>query len=185
MGHGVKGVIAIDPGSRISAFVMLDRSGNIVTKALKPNEIIIEYLADLAVTYPGEPLVIEKIESYGMAVGATVFDTVFWTGRFWQRWLECGQECAYRMPRKEVKMHLCGQMRAKDGNIRQALIDRYGPSRREAMGTKKAPGPLYGVSKDLWAALAVGVTWLDSLGGLDAPTGRTGAHTGITGDIKA
>ena len=27
-------------------------------------------------------VVIEKIESYGMAVGAEVFDTVLWAGRF-------------------------------------------------------------------------------------------------------
>jgi hypothetical protein len=41
-------------------------------------------------------------------------------------------------------------MRAKDANIRQALIDKLG-----AVGTKKAPGPLYGISGHLWAALAV------------------------------
>ena len=53
-------------------------------------------------------------------------------------------------------MNLCYDSRAKDGNIRQALIDRFGP-----VGTKKAPGWFYGVSKDVWAAVAVGVTWAD------------------------
>jgi hypothetical protein len=33
----------------------------------------------------------------------------------------------------------------------------HGGERRAAMGTKKAPGPLYGVASHAWAALAVAV----------------------------
>jgi hypothetical protein len=47
-------------------------------------------------------------------------------------------------------------MKAKDGNIRQALIDRFGP-----VGTKKNPGWFYGFSGDVWQAYAVGVTYAD------------------------
>jgi len=36
------------------------------------------------------------------------------------------------------------------------LIDRFGKQ-----GTKKHPGPLYGITKDIIAAFAVAVTWLD------------------------
>ena len=36
--------------------------------------------------------------------------------------------------RKEEKMNICHTMRAKDSNIRQALIDRFGE-----VGTKKNP----------------------------------------------
>jgi hypothetical protein len=49
-------------------------------------------------------------------------------------------------------MHLCNSMRAKDANVRQALIDRFGP-----VGTKKQPGKLYGVATHYWAALGVAV----------------------------
>ena len=52
--------------------------------------------------------------------------------------------------RSEVKMHLCHTAKAKDGNIRQALIDKYGEP-----GTKKKPGKLYGVASHIWPALAV------------------------------
>jgi len=55
--------------------------------------------------------------------------------------------------RKEVKIYLCGSMKAKDPNIRQALIDRLGDP-----GTKKNPGPTYGVKSHAWSALAVAVT---------------------------
>ena len=63
----------------------------------------------------------------------------------------------YRM---DVKMYLCNNTRAKDGNIRQAIIDRYpanGGGKTPQIGTKKHPGPLYGVSKDVWSALAVAI----------------------------
>jgi hypothetical protein len=99
------------------------------------------------------------VASYGMAVGATVFETCVWSGRFIERWLS-GR--AYRpqpdrIYRKEVKMHLCGSMRAKDANVRQALIDRYG-GKEAAIGKKANPGPLYGMSGDCWSALAVAIT---------------------------
>jgi len=60
------------------------------------------------------------------------------------------------VPRRDVKMHLCSSVRAKDGNIRQALIDRFG-----ADGTKRKPVPLAGISQHRWAALAVAVTAFD------------------------
>ncbi len=68
------------------------------------------------------------------------------------------------LKRFDVKLHLCGNARAKDTNIRQALIDRFGgiEGKSKAVGTKKAPGPLYGCKSHMWAALAVAVTWWDT-----------------------
>ena len=61
------------------------------------------------------------------------------------------------LPRRAVKLALCGDSRARDANIRQALIDRFGGS--AAVGRKAAPGPLYGISRDVWSALAIAVTY--------------------------
>jgi hypothetical protein len=143
-------LLAIDPGSSESAYVILD-GARLIEFAKIENEALLArlpFFRDAA-----DHLAIEMIASYGMAVGREVFDTCVWIGRFIQAW-----DGGYtRVFRKDVKLHLCGQPRAKDGNIRQALIDKYG-GKEAAIGKKHSPGPLYGVSADVWAALAVAVT---------------------------
>lgn len=59
-------------------------------------------------------LAVEKIEAMGMAVGAEVFETVHWSGRFFQAWREPAK--VRRITRRAVKLGLCGSMRAKDPN---------------------------------------------------------------------
>ena len=99
------------------------------------------------------------IASYGMPVGAEVFSTCLWIGRFIEKWVTftCLPE-PQLIPRGDIKLHLCRSLRAKDANVRQALIDRFG-----APGTKKAPGALYGVTSHCWAALALAVCAFDRL----------------------
>ena len=147
-------IFAIDPGPVQSAFVLYDgRNQRILDKGIEPNEAILNRVATEEMC--GSELVIEQVASFGMAVGAEVFETVFWSGRFAQAF---GREF-HRLKRHEVKMHLCHSMRAKDGNIIQALIDKIGPK-----GTKKSPGPTYGFAGDLWQALAVAVVFAEKRG---------------------
>ena len=144
-------ILAIDPGPTESAWVLLV-DGKPAEFTIDPNEAL---LGDLLPTTPGDvTLVIEMVACYGMPVGKDVFETVFWIGRFFERWR--GQRA--RLYRKDVKMHLCHDSRAKDGNIMQALIDRIGPK-----GTKAQPGPTYGCKADIWQALAVAVTAWDRI----------------------
>jgi hypothetical protein len=166
---GVSGglILALDPGNTRSALVVLD--GPTVTGAMHGDNASV--LAVLAEWEHGPTLVIERIESFGMAVGAEVFETCVWSGRFWQAY----GGPVERLTRRDVKLHLCGTSRAKDGNIRQALIDRYG-GKDAAIGSKKAPGPLYGIKADLWAALAVGVTYQDRR--MTAERAAPGPHQG-------
>ena len=140
-------VLAIDPGPEESAFVVWDGRGLRAFAKVKN--------ADLLAQLPGscDRCVIEKVASFGMPVGAEVFETVYWSGVFAHAF---GLDRVDRITRNEIKNHLCHSSRAKDGNIRQALIDRLG-----APGTKKAPGVTYGVSADVWSALAVAVVWWD------------------------
>lgn len=140
-------LLAIDPGPTESAYVRYDGALP-VSWAKLPNEELRRMLSN-----ESPPLVIEMIASYGMAVGAEVFETCVWIGRFIER--RGGH--VRRIYRRDVKLHLCGSARAKDANVRQALIDRYGGKER-AIGRKATPGPLYGLTGDCWAALGVAVT---------------------------
>jgi len=152
-------VIAIDPGPEASAVVAWDGE-RIVNKLLAPNADVLYQLQKWELV---AHLVIEQVACYGMPVGEEVFETVFWTGRFFESWNVDNVKSPLgrsRLPRMAVKMHLCHTSRAKDANIRQALIDRLGKP-----GTKKQPGITYGISKDLWAALALAVTWWDQNAG--------------------
>jgi hypothetical protein len=147
----VRSVVAIDPGPRESAYVIYDGL-SVIEKGKESNEDIVSSLPMMGALY--NRLVIEKIACYGMAVGEEVFETVFWSGRFAQVF---GPQRVDRITRREVKLSLCNSVKAKDGNVRQALIDRFG-----AVGTKKAPGLLYGIAGDEWAALGVAVAWWDA-----------------------
>lgn len=138
-------VLAIDPGTLQSGWVRFD-GRRVLDSGVSPNETILRMVAESA----GDVLAIEKIEAMGMAVGAEVFETVHWSGRFLQAWREPAK--VRRITRRQVKLGLCGSMRAKDPHIRQALIDMLG-----APGTKKAPGPTYGVTSHAWSALALAV----------------------------
>lgn len=145
-------LLAIDPGTTHSGWVaMLD--GNPLASGVSENHEVF----DLLRSYP-YPVAIEMIASYGMAVGQETFDTCVWIGRFKQA---AGAERVRLVYRKEVKSHLCGSMKAKDANVRQALIDRWG-GKAEAVGTIKKPGPLYGVKSHAWQALGVAVTALET-----------------------
>jgi len=100
-----------------------------------------------------------------MPVGREVFETVLWIGRFVEAANQAGRE-AELIYRKDVKLHLCQSTRAKDGNVRQAILDRFprvGGGATPQVGTAKQPGPLYGCRSHVWSALAVAITRHDSL----------------------
>lgn len=141
-------IVAIDPGPTQSAWIVAEESNGriirIIGHGISANQSAVE---DANRHVCGATrCAIEMVACYGMAVGAEVFDTCVWIGRFIERL----RDEPIRVYRRDVKMHLCGSMRAKDPNVRQALIDKYGPP-----GTKAQKGLLYGIKSHLWAALAV------------------------------
>jgi hypothetical protein len=160
-------ILAIDPGTTESAYVIMDSE---TYKPLHIGKVDNDKLLDmmfLEFLFVGEKtvdkVVIEMVASYGMAVGQTVFETCVWIGRFKQLAItqRIKVEFVYR---KEVKMNLCGQMKAKDSNIIQALVDRFAynvPNRGK--GYKKSPAFFYGFKADIWQAFALGVSYLDSV----------------------
>jgi hypothetical protein len=143
-------ILAIDPGPKDSAFCYWDGE-RVLEAGIANNEGILVILGAART----ETVVCEHLQCFGMAVGATVFETAYWIGHFRCKCSECGLSFA-RVMRGEVKMHHCGSMRAKDSNIRQALIDRFG-----VPGTKKNPGVTYGLRKDIWSAFAIATMVFD------------------------
>lgn len=157
-------ILAIDPGPKESALVLLD-GDKVEPLGIVDNETAVFAVFDATELgiWPrvreADVTVIERFEARGMPLAEESLETVFWTGRLFQACLEC-QMPVHRIKRSEVKLHLCGSNRAKDSNIRQAIIDRYG-GKEKAIGKKANPGPLYGIKSHLWAALAVGLTFQD------------------------
>jgi hypothetical protein len=154
-------ILAIDPGSKESAFVVWD-GFNISCKGKILNSEMLSVIHEAHCESPADVshVAIEQIVgSYGGNAGLEVMDTAYWSGRFAECWANRrGEQGLIRLPRKTVVTHVCGQSRANDSNVRCALIDRVG-----GQGTKKQPGPTFGVSKDIWAALAVAVCAHDRL----------------------
>lgn len=148
-------ILAVDPGNEQSGFVIYNEDiGRVLTSGIRDNDAMLQVVRDWSTE--NCRLAIEMIASYGMPVGKEVFDTCVWIGRFVQEWGSRSDENPVLVYRKDVKMHLCGQAKAKDSNIWQALLDKFGP-----VGTKRDPGTLYGVRSHARAALAVAVTFAE------------------------
>lgn len=152
-------LIAIDPGTERSAWVVYGTADGLNAFGITANADMLSYLGSQRDDLHREPevLAIEMVACYGQRVGREIFETCVWTGRFIEAW---GGPW-HKVYRRDVKLHLCNSARAKDANVRAALIDRFGPGKAKAVGTVKAKGPLHGVSKDVWQALGVAVYYAD------------------------
>ena len=152
-------ILAIDPGPTQSGWCELD-AHRVRACGVLHNAQMLERVRSTEAPV----LAIEMIASYGMPVGREVFETCVWIGRYQQAWSK--PDAVRLVFRKEVTMHLCGSARAKDPNVRQALIDLFpatGGGATPQIGTKGRPGPLYGVSSHAWPALGVAVTVWNAL----------------------
>lgn len=183
-------ILAIDPGNRESAWLRLD-NGQPTDFGKEDNEEVRRKLN--ALEFDCDHLAIEYMKPRGMPTSKEEMDTQFWAGRFVEAW---GGEWS-PIHRHTVKIQLCNSSRAKDPNIRQALIDRFGGD-TVAIGAKKCsgcggkgwkgrgrptctrcngskwdhpPGPLYGISHDVWSALSIAVTFRETMAHKFEPAG--------------
>jgi hypothetical protein len=143
-------IVAVDPGPEQSAWIRLE-GDRPVGFAKHPNHDVLPVLGSFART---DELAIEAVQSYGKNVGASVFDTCTWTGRFMQRWLDAGGPTLHRIFRPEVKRHLAGRVNARDSDVRVAILRRYA----DKYDTLEM---LDGITGDVWQALAVALTYRD------------------------
>lgn len=162
-------LIAIDPGSTMSGICIME------TESMKPlyvnklnNDEIIPTIRDFA---KDEGLflardfcaVIERIEGSFLNNYSQVYVTCEWVGRFIVYLNMYGIIPSYVYRHEEYKA-LCGNIYSRnDKGIRTALSDRFAYGQPNyGKGTKKQPGWFYGFGADMWAAYAVGVTYIDN-----------------------
>lgn len=108
-------------------------------------------------------LVYEEFQSYGMPIGKSTITSITWNGRFIEAAWDRGKPY-FPIYRAEEKINLCGTMKAKDANLRQAMIDRFAEfDFKNGKGTKDKQDWFYGFSKDAWSAAIIGVTFIDKL----------------------
>lgn len=153
-------IFAIDPGNTESAYCVYFPDTHTLGDFGKVENAMLREILQNSFQWPHE-YAIEMIASYGMPVGASVFETCLWIGRF-QEMIKRRDEPVSLVYRKAVKIHLCGSHQAKDANIRQAIIDQFpatGGGKNPVVGIKSKPGPLFGVSADVWSAIAVALTF--------------------------
>lgn len=161
-------ILGIDPGNIHSAYVVYDTDAHaLLSKGRVENsELSSHVMHGGGGVHQADYMAIEYMHSMGMPQSQEVLDTHFYAGRLVQMWvasrdgLTSGEDW-WPIKRREVKLTICGHPRAKDKNIRQAVLDMFpasGGGKIKQVGTKKEPGPLYGVSNDMWSALAIAIT---------------------------
>ncbi|WP_252237490.1 hypothetical protein [Clostridium sp. ZBS17] len=154
-------ILAIDPGNIESGFVYLNDDLSIADKGKIDNKDLLECIESEDFDLNSH-IAIEMIASYGMPVGAEVFETCVWIGRYMQALKNHFNKKPKFIYRKDEKMNICQSMKANDATIKQALVDRFAKGQKNyGKGTKKEPGFFYGFKADIWAAYAVAVTYHD------------------------
>ena len=153
-------IFAIDPGNIYSAYCVMDDEYKLYEFAKTENSAVMKRL--LEILDEVDEVVIERMQSYGMPVGAETFVSCEWIGRF-------SQEAEKKVPveyiyRKDEKLYLTGSPKATDTNIRHALIERFAThDTKFGRGTKARPDYFYGVKQDIWSAIAIGTVRLDMI----------------------
>jgi len=180
-------IVGIDPGSTSSGVVIFDVdffkivlaeefNNEQLLKVLRgfPYNIEVEskFIFDIR---DMEDLYIEDIEGMGLSVGRSVFETAKWIGRFSEAYEKCTNRKSIEVFRSDEKIILCGtrtyvnpvngkRKSVGDKQIRASLIERFDPvggGKIPQIGTKKNPGPLYGVKGHCWQALSVLITGIE------------------------
>lgn len=150
-------ILGIDPANEYSAFVVVENDlSAVVDKGKIPNKELQDKISNWkAENYPIDYVAIEGIQSFGMPVGQTTFETCYFIGRLLEQFEAFDIEPTL-IYRSEEKMTLCNSMKATDATIRQALIDLFAKDTpNKGKGTKKEPGYFYGFKADIWSAFSI------------------------------
>lgn len=155
-------VLAIDPGLRQSAYCLIDVDTlRPLDFDIQPNDELRHLIRQMDFG-EDDRAAIEMLQSYGNLIGRDVLETSFWVGRFFEALVRRIQEPPALVYRMEERMQICHSPKAGDAEIRRALIDRFcDHDFRTGRGTKAQPDWFHGFRADIWAAYAVGITFIE------------------------
>jgi len=152
-------IFAIDPGSKLSGWVLLSlRDNGLVDRLIGSGKSDHKTIVELIRTRTIDYVVIESVEGgWGNIVAHTVFQTAYASGRYQQA---CDDnEIAFDILSRGSVAKAYGVKKADD-TLRAAVITRYAPGApNDGKGHKANPGFFYGVANDAWQAFALGDAW--------------------------
>ena len=175
--------MAIDPGTTMSAYVVMNEDYVPLMYGKKPNAEVL----DMVKTALIDELVIECMEARHIeqgVIGDETYETCIWIGRFiqaaYQRIIAVHrvyrrEERSCLIPSKRNKLPALPEWAGKsaDAQIRAALIQRFAVfDKKNGKGTRENPDVFYGFAADVWQAYAVGVVHIDRSKGGDADRNR-------------
>jgi len=152
-------ILAIDPGQFESGFVVVvysfENKQFFISEAGKTvNSAVINAVETATVL---EMVIVERPQSFGQTWGESLIETAMIVGEIRHAARHRGNGVSiYYLTRKQVTGQLCGSAKSGDPGVRAALIEALGPP-----GTKREPGPTWGVKTDAWQALGLCVAWLE------------------------
>ena len=116
-------ILGIDPGPTESAYCYVTLRQTVDSAGKVSNVELIEMLRASALSTWS--VAVESIQSFGMVVGRSVFDTCYQIGRIQQACEDLGIPCTL-YPRQEYLRRICGGSHTKDSILRQAMELRFG-----------------------------------------------------------
>jgi len=149
-------ILGIDPGPEQSASVLWDTETKSILGMCQAENDLFRLGVRMAY-HEGDfdICVVEDVAFYGKVLNRSTFDTLKFIGRLQEI---CDPYCALVIF-PDIAYHFCNSRRGvKTSNINRVLEDQIG-----GKGTKKAPGPLFGIKEHMWSALSVAVFYSETV----------------------
>lgn len=152
-------ILAIDPGPEQSAYVYGYPQDKV--RPVEDYGMVLNRELEVSIRngyFNGaDDVLIEDWAPWGKPAGQKMVDVCKAIGRFQllcEKLVQCKTTTYFR---RDVCRWLVGLPNAKKSQIRAYMIQRYGPSREQAIGRKGCEGPLYGLRVHQMDALAMAV----------------------------
>ena len=159
-------ILALDPGTVESGWVLWDLAEmRVIRSGVDDNDFVEDRLCFQFGGAEWDACVIERPAPMGQVLGRDLLETIWTAARFTcaaEAIAAFGDVTIQHIERMEVKRQLLGRTTGNDTQVNAAVrayvANHHHITEKEVKGTKKAPGPCFGIKSHAWAALAVCLT---------------------------